>query len=435
MKFSLKSFMEDVNDAVNEVQEEKNAQKKADEKAYKDKLAEIEKNASPEIKEIRNVYRGKKFRRLAHRLLSKNQIILGRLLVLIMIITPLLIGIYNIVDTYTFSDKQSIKYVGTEFDISMINNDGNIRLSYIPKHISLKICTNDKKNTTRFLELDDSIIKKLQTDINISDNKIKKGTETLEISNKIELDSFDYYNGFMYVTYKNNTDTALREFMISDGFSEDMSTKGYKYSGWRCRESKTEKNIKSYKNSYDDMLIYLSDKLLDGKLKDISMTDKINSIEKKLKYSELSSKKPEKLVLNFNEIGSININAIKDFDKSAGLYWSEEDNILKLYNYKKDKELVYITHIDNKVFNCRAEDLIETNYENLYITSDFDNKDSVGYRTFVLANGHSLYVFRVNKEANESVLVNLLNEFNIDRDKIKVKIVQSVIEKDAKQGE
>jgi hypothetical protein len=88
---------------------------------------------------------------------------------------------------------------------------------------------------------------------------------------------------------------------------------------------------------------------------------------------------------------------------------------------------VFISYVNNQMFFCNADDLLETNYENLYVTSGFDDEESAGYRTFVITTDNNMYAFRVNSEADSSVVTQLLAMFGYDRDSLEIKTVQEMV--------
>lgn len=329
-----------------------------------------------------------------------------------------------------YNKENKVKYSGIELNVKMVNTDSNIRLQYEPVSLNVKVSDNDYK-VQRYLEIDSEIFSEWQSDkLNIKEGKFKVDNTEYEITDDLSLLTLDCYNNFLYATYTNNNSTAMREVLISKEMPSDLVSDEFDKVAKNTWELSKNKSIKTYKYSYDSSRLYISDEIAGGKLGSKSLVKRINKLENNLKYSEIDLDAKEKVIINFEELGSIDLNSIKDFNNSAGIYLSNTDGVLRLYNYKTDKTLIYVTSINNSTFMCNDTDLVETNYDNLLITNDFDNKNSVGYRTFVLKTENNMYVFRLDTDAKDSVLKNFLNKFDIDSDKIEVKVVQSVIDKE-----
>lgn len=429
----FKKLIEDANKAYDEAnkanaKEEKRRIREAERRRLE--LEEHEKNLSAEIKEIRTQYVGKNFERVQRRLNAYGRAFRNYCLLVITIL-PIISGLLNYINNTPFNKEQQVEYKGIELNVKMLNDDGDIKLQYEPVNLTIKIQDAQKENKqeSRFIEIDQEVIKSWQSDkLLITDNNFIVNNSEYEVPDDMELVTLDCYKGMMYATYANSNSTAMREIMLGDVVPEDFDTTGLKRSGFYTLKETTDLKAKILKDSFENSIIYYTDILAGGKLGSNDLETRVKSIESKLKYSVLGENEVERVVINFDELGSIDLNKIKEFNNSAGVYWSNSDGILRLFNSRYNEAYAYVTSINNPTFLCNSSDLLMTNYDKLYVTTDFDNPEGTGYRTFALSTESNVYVFRVAKHIDESFLTDLLKQFDIDRDNIKIKVVQSVVE-------
>ena len=210
-----------------------------------------------------------------------------------------------------------------------------------------------------------------------------------------------------------------------------MDLSGMESVDGRVYERNSDTSVDAFLETYDKSVIYYSDKIAGGEFGTKTLAGRMNNIEDKLTFSSRGNAEKEEVVVNIDELRAMKLSELSMFESAPGIYFSEADGVLRFYNYKDDMAYLFMSHVNNTMFFCNATDLLETEYANLYVTKGFDEPTDAGYRTFAITTDNNLYAFRVNSDADDIVLTEILAYFGYDRESIKVKTVQEVISNDA----
>lgn len=318
-----------------------------------------------------------------------------------------------------FDETQKVPYKGVEIDVKM---GDDLTLDYDVKNATIKIGDN------KYIEIDEeSLDKILNIDLNITNNKFFDNGIEVTIPKEVEVSSFDNYNNMLYAVCYNENKTGLRELLISDTIVADLNLDGMESIDGETYEKNDNKSVAAFKRTYESATIYYGDQLLDGEIGTKTLANRVNTLEDSLKYSVREEGQGEEVIVHLDELADLKLSELSFFKDAPGIYYSEADGVLRLYNYKDDMTYLFITYVNNQAFYCKATDLLETNYYNLFVTKGFDDPESTGYRTFVITTNNNMYAFRINEDADESVLDEILEKFGYNRETISIKTVQEVV--------
>lgn len=267
------------------------------------------------------------------------------------------------------------------------------------------------------------------TDLSIDTSSFKDSSEDIH-GRDFNFKSIDCYNNFLYIHYLNSTGTAARDIIVSD----NIDTSGLNINDMKSLDDKLyeytdDTTVMSFIESYNDSFIFYSEAIASGKLATKTLSNRLSDTENSFTYTNVDESVKEDVVINFDGAGTLNLGDLTNFKGAPGVYLSTTDGILRMYNYEDDEAYAFVTYVDNDSFMCEAKDLLETNYENLFVCDGFDDIESIGYRTFAIkGTKNQLYVFRVLEIADEQLVVDMLKAFGIDKSEIKLSVIQQSVD-------
>ena len=357
---------------------------------------------------------------------GKNSTFIKSMLFLMITAPLMLLCMYNLgkPKVEVFSIEQKIPYHGTEIGVSMSKED--LTLDYEIDHATIKL--NDK-----YIELDnDTIDNILNTDLNIINNKFIDNGMEYTIGSELKVESLDNYNDMLYIVYKNKELNGMREVLVSKDLKDGLVIDGMQSvnNGSDIYESNTTLSVNAFTRAYDNSVIYYSDQLLGGEIGTKTLVSRVQNIKDNMKYSILEHGQSEEVTIKFDELRDIKLSKLSALKSGPGVYFSEDDGVLRFYNYVEDKPYVFVSHVNNQLFFCNADELLETNYLNLYVTRGFDDPESAGYRTFAITTKNNMYAFRIASDADENLVSELFNEFGYVRENLSIKPVQEMVSTD-----
>lgn len=320
-------------------------------------------------------------------------------------------------------------YTGISQELVVINTMIPSNESYSSLNVSMDNKTNklvynvDKvainSNNNEYLNL--SNLAWLRLDIDTNSEQYEIDGKTYALSKKTFLKTFDIKQDSVYLQYSNNESTALKELIISKEVPS-IDTKSLQTQG-RFKESANPIKIRTTANSFNDSFIMVVEALAGGSLSIESLKPQIRIIESQMSKSVDT----EGIKVNLEELGTLNLDSFDELKTSPELIYNEDDGVLRLRNSSENIDYIYISSIDNETIGCMSNDLLATTNDKLFVHIDYDDIDSIGYKTFALKTDTNLYVFKLNKLAHDSLQKELFNQLGIDVDKVEIKTIQTVI--------
>lgn len=313
----------------------------------------------------------------------------------------------------------------TEYRPTVINvgyNKNSATLTYDIEQASVKL-------EKYFINIGkDTLNKWLNTELNLDKDSFDSSNE--QPGKQFWIRSIDSYNNFLYINYLNETGTAARDVIVSDHiFKAGLPINDMVSLDDRLYESADDTTVMSFVESYNDSFIFYSEATGTGKLATKTLSNRINETESEFTYTKIEDVTEENVIINLEGVGALELGKLTNLKEAPGTYLSTQDGVLRLYNYVDEEAYAFITYINNVNFMCEASDLLNTNYDNLFICDGFDDKESIGYRTFAIkGKDDQLYVFRVLEFADEQLLVDILKTFGIEKDKIEVQVIQESVD-------
>lgn len=260
-------------------------------------------------------------------------------------------------------------------------------------------------------------------DADITSNTYSIGAKEYNVSSELALKTLDINKDMVYMQYTNKEDTASKELILAKNIPAEVNTRTMNINGLRFKEKSNAIQVQALANSFEDSFIMLSETLAGGKLSIKSLKEELLNTESYMTKSRIN----RGITVKIDELGDVNLNKFSELGNEAELVYDAQYNILRLRNASEDTDYIYICGINNDVIGCRAEDLVATTNEKLYIHLDFDNPDSNGYKVFALKSENNLYCFKLNEIAHESLIDCLFEQLGIDVDKIEIKKIQRVV--------
>ena len=323
-----------------------------------------------------------------------------------------------------FKPEHKVDYKGTEIGVTMSKED--LTLDFEVDNAVVKL------DNGKYIELSSDILHNiLNTDLNIVNDKFTDNGLEYSIGADLKITSFDNYNDMMYIVYKNKEFTGMREVLVSKDLLDGLAIDGMQSINNGIYESNTETSVAAFTRTFENSVVYHSDQLLGGELGTKTLVSRVQAIKDGMRYSTLETGVTEEVVVKFDESIDLKLSELSSLQSAPGVYFSEDDGVLRLYNYKDDIPYIFVSHLNNQLFFCNADDLLETNYLNLYVTRGFDDSTSAGYRTFAITTDNNVYAFRVSSEAPDQLLSELLDKFGYNRDNLTIKPVQEMVPTEA----
>lgn len=321
-----------------------------------------------------------------------------------------------------FKAEDKVPYSGIDISVKMSKDD--LTLEYGINNAVIKL------DNGKYIEINKETLDNiLNTDLNIVNNKFTENGLEYNISEDLKIKSLDNYSDRLILVMLNKEMTGMREIIIAKDLIDGLTIEGLQSVNSDIFEENNETLVKAFTRTFENAIICYSDQLLGGELGTKTLVSRVQAIDDSLKYSTLDTEagEHEEVTIRFDELMDLKLSKLSCLSSAPGIYFSEEDGVLRLYNYEEDIPYVFVSHLNNQLFFCNASDLLETNYVNLYVTRGFDDPESAGYRTFAITTDNNIYAFRINSEAPDELMSELLNEFGYNRDNITVKPVQEMV--------
>lgn len=299
--------------------------------------------------------------------------------------------------------------------IEITMNKENNNLEYSVNEVAIKSKDRPLISLSNLSWLEKNI-DTLTKSYEIEDKKYK-------IYKKTELNQLKINKDIVYIQYTNKNDTASKELIIAKEEPNILDTRDMRKINRRFKEKSNPIQVKTKANSYRDSFIMLTETLAGGKLEINSLKNEIVNIESLLGESD----EYNGITLKFNELGEINLSKIDEIKESPEITYNKDTDILAVRNSSENIDYFYISRINNDNFGCYAENLIATTNENVFVHEDYDNTESIGYKTFAIKTDNNLYCFRLTEIAHESLQINIYKQLGIKTNKIEIKKVQTVI--------
>lgn len=320
-------------------------------------------------------------------------------------------------NTITKDDMQSnIKYVEsakTYLNVGMYNDTNLLSLS-IPE---ASIKTNDNS----YIGI--NYIDWISTDIDTNSEKYVIDNTEYNISKNTILSNLKLTDNLIYQEYRNNEETANKEFYLSTNKPTDIDTTGFKAVTNRFYEKSSLLSIKAFTNSYHNTFLLVQENLGGGELTIQTLEAKILNWESKM----YESNQYDGIIINLEEFKELHL---KKLSNTAGVKYNASGNIVSVYDTESNIDYFYISSIDNESFGCYREELLGTVDENIYLTYGFDNESDIDYLTFGIKTDNNLYVIKINPEFKDAVTEWFKSETGKDIMSIDISKVQRVIYKE-----
>ena len=126
--------------------------------------------------------------------------------------------------------------------------------------------------------------------------------------------------------------------------------------------------------------------------------------------------------IDFEGIGRVNMNSIPSFSDDIALAYHDTNNILMVFNPTLGESNLFITSMNNSALGNVYENLVETDYNNVYKDVGWDDDSSFGYRGFAVVTESGVYYFRIgeNLKDPDKVFEEVLEALNIHKDDPKI---------------
>ena len=293
------------------------------------------------------------------------------------------------------------EYTGTELKLSsnLEENKLNIELD----SLSVSMYNN-------YYSLDNEALKKLENNIDIKNNLITYNGETYEVSKNLKLNTVDCYGNNMLLSFVNSNNTLMREVVIQSADEAEV-TKG----NVELDNEDTETGIKSntalsnkteYKENYNGLGFILYDAVTSGEI----LRDSTLSLKEMLKDIKMNSNiENEKLCIELDGFGKINVEQFKNYIKGTGFYYSSKDGFLKVINDNTNTSYFYVANINNEYINSDCSNYIQVSKE-IWKSNNFDNDKAKDYKTYMIKRGNNGYLIKV---ASDEIFEYIKNQLNL----------------------
>lgn len=349
--------------------------------------------------------------------------------------------------------------------ISVRMDNSNNKLDYSVDKVNIH-------NTNgQYTEVND--FKWLKSDIDTDYDKYSINNKDYTIDKKTGLKTLVINDEYVYIEYANNQGNANKEMLLSCAKPIDVDTSGLQSKTLRFYEKSNPIAIKSYTNSFNDSFLMMNESLGGGELNIRTLKDTIDSVESNIKVAD----NKDDIILKFEGLQDLNLNQLKSIGDNIKIEYNSTEGVMKITGTatteqtaetkavegetetnKKDTETekvseqtteksektpeksektpskidkdteneILISDINNKAIGSKAENFLETNLDNVFISKKFDDESSSEYNTFAVLSGTNLYTF---KTSTREMVYEILKGLGITPKQIVIDKVQSVIQK------
>lgn len=293
------------------------------------------------------------------------------------------------------------EYTGTELKLS--SNLEENKLSIDLKSLSVSMYNN-------YYSIDSETLNKLKNSIDIKNNLITYNGETYEVSKSLNINTVDCYGNNMLLSFVNSNNTLMREFVIQSADEAEV-TKGNtelenEDSETGIKSNKALSNKMEYKENYNGLGFILYDAVTSGEI----LKDNTLSLKEVLNDTKMNSNiENEKLCIELDGFGKINVEQFKNYIKGTGFYYSSKDGFLKVINDNTNTSYFYIANINNEYINSDCSNYIQVSKE-IWKSNNFDNDKAKDYKTYMIKRGSNGYLIKV---ASDEIFEYIKNQLNL----------------------
>lgn len=342
----------------------------------------------------------------------------------------------------------------------------NVRMNNTTNKLDYSVDKVNIHNTNgQYTEVND--FKWLKSDIDTDYEKYSIDNKDYTIDKKTSLKTLVINDEYVYIEYANSKGNANKEMLLSCAKPIDVDTSGLQSKTLRFYEKSNPIAIKSYTNSFNDSFLMMNESLGGGELSIKTLKDTIDLVESNIKVAD----NKDDIILKLEGLQDLNLNQIKSIGNNIKIEYNSTEGVMKITgtaiteavesgteasekvsetekvseqstekseqtakaskkssnNIDKDTENeILISDINNKVIGSKAENFLETNLDNVFISKKFDDESSSEYNTFAVLSGTNLYTF---KTSDREMVYEILKGLGITPKQIVIDKVQSVIEK------
>lgn len=264
----------------------------------------------------------------------------------------------------------------------------------------------------------------ISTNIDTNSDSYLINSNEYTISNETHIGIIDLSYDRAYIQYVNDEKTASKELILCNSKPNNIDLNGIQKKGNRYFEKINILNAKAYINSYNDSFIMLTESLSGGNLTLRSLENTLNDIENNIECSVVEN---QNMTINIDELGTLNICNISEVSNNPEILYNSDNGVVRVRNKSENIDYIYIFGINNETMGIYIEDLVETTTDKLFVHKEFDNPESVGYKTFAIKTDNNLYCFKLNEINYKTLQEELFTELKINIDKIELKKIQIVV--------
>ena len=244
------------------------------------------------------------------------------------------------------------------------------------------------------------------------------------ISNKTHVGVIDLAYDMVYIQYVNDEKTASKEIIFCNSKPNNIDLNGIQKKGNRYFEKINILNAKAYINSYNNSFIMLTESLSGGNLTLRSLENTLNDIENSIECSVIEN---QNMTINIDELGTLNVCNIPEVSNNPEILYNSDNGVIRVRNKSENIDYIYIFGINNEAMGIYIEDLVETTTDRLFVHKEFDNPESIGYKTFAIKTDNNLYCFKLNEVNYKTLQEEIFTELKMNVDKIELKKIQIVV--------
>lgn len=265
----------------------------------------------------------------------------------------------------------------------------------------------------------------LKGDVNTFSTEYTINNETYTLSSQTLLSSLSVQPNQVYVEYKNSEGTASKELIFASTKPEQINTKQLKKLNRHIREKVNSVQVQTTLSSYHDSFIMMIETVAGGQLNTKTQKPQILGLEESI----VLSNNQDNIIIRLDELGDINTYKIEEISESPSITYNKNEDVLRIGNSAENIDYIYIFGINNNTMKVNAEDLLATNYDNIYMTVGYNDPDNNAFRTLIISTDTNIYCIKFNGLADESLRKNVFEQLGIKlNEEIKINTIQKFVE-------
>lgn len=264
----------------------------------------------------------------------------------------------------------------------------------------------------------------ISTNIDTNSDSYLINNNKYMVSNETHIGIIDLSYDMVYIQYVNDEKTASKEIIFCNSKPNNIDLNGIQKKGNRYFEKINILNAKAYINSYNNSFIMLTESLSGGNLTLRSLENTLNDIENSIECSVIEN---QNMTINIDELGTLNVCNIPEVSNNPEILYNSDNGVIRVRNKSENIDYIYIFGINNEAMGIYIEDLVETTTDRLFVHKEFDNPESIGYKTFAIKTDNNLYCFKLNEVNYKTLQEEIFTELKMNVDKIELKKIQIVV--------